>query len=311
MDVLGARKVPNKSLQPTTLLVTHLAEPGLRQPTLQVKPTVDLHGGILKRRRESICRDCGESASGYYRCRICYTKNSLSKVGASKDLVARRNELSVLLAPLELRESELEKEILAYSSRLEAGKSWWRKKFNVSVSDKKLDKLRSDRGKLLLGQLGNLLRELREVERKIKKRKKLEKQLRSACASKARSLDFERQRTQRHDRQVAASTTCVREFSYNRANYVVRKRDYKRGSKIENYFRDKQYDKVLRIFEGKCVNCDSTNDLTLDHFGIPKNEGGNYVLLSEANGAIQVNAIVLCRSCNSAKGERSFKHFWS
>ncbi len=56
--------------------------------------------------------------------------------------------------------------------------------------------------------------------------------------------------------------------------------------------------------------CGATSGLTLDHYGIPKNEGGNFVLFNETDGVPVLNLVVLCRSCNSAKGEIAHTQFF-
>ncbi len=53
-----------------------------------------------------------------------------------------------------------------------------------------------------------------------------------------------------------------------------------------------------------------TDDLQLDHFAIPKNEGGNFLLFDSKTRTLRLNVVVLCRSCNSAKGERSYVEFF-
>jgi len=90
-----------------------------------------------------------------------------------------------------------------------------------------------------------------------------------------------------------------------------RKKDYKRGNPLDNHFRKNIEDQVFAAFENKCLRCGAKRDLTLDHFAIPKNEGGNFVLWFKHDGSIRLNVVVLCRSCNSAKGELSHIDFFA
>ncbi|MDE2717115.1 MAG: hypothetical protein OXI33_08870, partial [Chloroflexota bacterium] len=46
--------------------------------------------------------------------------------------------------------------------------------------------------------------------------------------------------------------------------------------------------------------------MTLDHYGIPKNEGGNFVLCVRDSQTVKMNVVPLCRACNSAKGDMPF-----
>lgn len=97
---------------------------------------------------------------------------------------------------------------------------------------------------------------------------------------------------------------------YRRELFSIRRKDYKRGNRLDNYFRGGFREDVISSFDGCCLHCGDTYDLTLDHFAIPKNEGGNFVLYVSENQTIKLNVVVLCRSCNAAKGEREFDAFF-
>jgi len=105
------------------------------------------------------------------------------------------------------------------------------------------------------------------------------------------------------DRSRTAALAKASDSNFERSLFRIRKKDYKRGNRIDNYLRKDILGEVLKAFDTKCLNCEGTYDLTLDHFAIPKNEGGNFVLWLVDPGCIKLNVIVLCRGCNASKGE--------
>jgi len=98
---------------------------------------------------------------------------------------------------------------------------------------------------------------------------------------------------------------------YNRASLAIRKADYGRGNKIDNYVRRFFQAMIVDVFGGKCLRCGTTFELTLDHFAIPKNKGGNFVLCVAESDVVRMNVVVLCRSCNAEKGETDHTHYFS
>lgn len=97
---------------------------------------------------------------------------------------------------------------------------------------------------------------------------------------------------------------------FDRNIFIIRQRDYKRGNLVDNFFRNEISLKIINAFENKCLKCGSVHDLTLDHFAIPKNEGGNFILFTKDTSSIKLNIVVLCRSCNASKGERNFMSYF-
>ena len=82
---------------------------------------------------------------------------------------------------------------------------------------------------------------------------------------------------------------------YRREQFCIRRQDYKRGNRLDNYFRGGLFEEVISSFDGCCLHCGNTYDLTLDHFAIPKNEGGNFVLYLSEDQTVKLNVVVLCR----------------
>ncbi len=101
------------------------------------------------------------------------------------------------------------------------------------------------------------------------------------------------------------------ETDYDRHQFCIVTTDYRRGNGIDNYFRKGLLNKVLAAFNHACVLCGSPENLTLDHYGLSKNEGGNFALRTADKASIRPNGIVLCRFCNSAKGQIRPESFFS
>lgn len=161
------------------------------------------------------------------------------------------------------------------------------------------------------GQLGPCTRRLQEIEKEIRKVRKLESRLRSHRAGKTRRAERERVAAEQKNLRDEQSLEYAGRVDYDRHQFLIRDKDYKRGNSLDNYCRNTIYGDISRYFGDACVNCGSTYDLTLDHFGIPKNEGGNYILKYSEGGYLKLNVVLLCRSCNSAKGERPYREFFS
>ena len=94
------------------------------------------------------------------------------------------------------------------------------------------------------------------------------------------------------------------EQKYDRHRFKIRDVDYKRGNRLDNLFRGSFLPEMLAAFDGVCVRCGSADGLALDHFGIPKNEGGNFILVDSETKQLVVNVAILCVRCNSKKGEK-------
>lgn len=103
----------------------------------------------------------------------------------------------------------------------------------------------------------------------------------------------------------AFADQCVQPAEFHVSQYIIGERDYRRGNTIDNFIRDSSRDSILRAFDNKCFVCSALSNLTLDHYALTKNQGGNYVLCARDTYMLHVNLVVLCRGCNSRKGQRS------
>jgi len=101
------------------------------------------------------------------------------------------------------------------------------------------------------------------------------------------------------------------ELKPNRHLLLIRNADYKRGNPLDNFIRSKWNQLVQEAFAGKCFICGMRSDLTIDHLWLPKNEGGNFVMCIREDALLVSNLMLLCRSCNAAKGEVPVEQFFS
>ncbi|USN99125.1 MAG: hypothetical protein H6810_00135 [Phycisphaeraceae bacterium] len=107
------------------------------------------------------------------------------------------------------------------------------------------------------------------------------------------------------------NTAAATDAEFDRDRFVISKKDYRRGNAIDNYFRVHLSDLAISAFSGHCLVCGSSQSLTLDHYGLAKNEGGNLVLLLKDGVGFRMNFVVLCQGCNSAKSDRDYRMFFS
>lgn len=112
------------------------------------------------------------------------------------------------------------------------------------------------------------------------------------------------------DQEVQAEKVLSR-LRPHRNTLLIRDADYKRGNVLENFIRQEWATAVHEAFRKRCFLCASATDLTLDHLWMPKNEGGNLAMLVRDGTILVSNVLVLCRSCNSAKGETVVDKFFT
>lgn len=127
---------------------------------------------------------------------------------------------------------------------------------------------------------------------------------------KLKSLD-DRVKAIREQRQKQLHNRAAQlaNFNYNRHDFIIRDKDYKRGNPVDNLIRNHWSDRIYEMFDYHCAACGKKADLTLDHFWLPKNEGANFIMV-DASGSIVCNVVALCRSCNSSKRDRSYTQFF-
>jgi hypothetical protein len=185
--------------------------------------------------------------------------------------------------------------------------SWWNK-----LTGNRMDatlKSHWDRRSALQEELRKLQVEASNLERAVQDARTIKKRFMDARL--ARNAAEERKRVQAgiHEKLCdSARDNLSGEFS--RANFFIQVKDYRRGNAVDNYFR-KIEEQVFQCFNHCCVFCGNSDKLTFDHYGISKNEGGNFALITSDKISIRLNIVVLCRSCNAAKSQGGHLTFFN
>ena len=121
---------------------------------------------------------------------------------------------------------------------------------------------------------------------------------------------YEMEMQRKHQEELNKEMNKVR-VSDNREDYIISNRDYARGNEKESEYRKRFMLKLLTVFGNECAICGrSDNGFDLDHFIIPKNYGGNFVLIHK-NGYLINNAVPLCQTCNRSKSDESYKKIFA
>lgn len=92
-----------------------------------------------------------------------------------------------------------------------------------------------------------------------------------------------------------------------RQQLIIRDSDFSRENEADRTFRRVYLLRLLALYDNACGICGSReNGLDLDHFFVPKSQGGNFVLI-RTDGLRVNNAVPMCESCNRAKGNRDWR----
>jgi hypothetical protein len=195
-----------------------------------------------------------------------------------------------------------------YIEKLKNSTPWWKKVFREVFprEDKEFNKLHQLYWEAS-GKNDELKRQIGTLESRIQRDKKERKWIDAAI--KMREL-MHRNKLGMEKNKIEYWENCLKEKGFERDLFLIREKDYKRGNRLDNFFRNHVPDKIITIFDEGCCFCESKEDLTLDHYAIPKNEGGNFILFDKRNGTLRINLVVLCRSCNAMKGEARYWDFF-
>jgi 5-methylcytosine-specific restriction endonuclease McrA len=272
--------------------------------------------------RQVVCRSCGiELTKGaqfnrWTQCSVCYWRDRMQRQQPIEVLLNRRSDVRVRLDSLP---NEIKRHELALSERiktLESQAPWWRKVSNAAVGTSCFSSEASstlgphrERLSILRADLRALEQEHSDLDRAIEAAKKAKKRFLNAQLARNAADARKQIQAEEHEKFCNSSTDNL-QGEFDRKNFHIQVKDYRRGNAIDNYFRNIE-GTVLGAFNRCCVFCGTVHDLTFDHYGLSKNEGGNFVLVSADKASIRVNIVVLCRACNSAKGDRGYLFYFS
>lgn len=225
-----------------------------------------------------------------------------------EDLLRRHGNIQTRMAALQGEIARTRTKIDQHTSELIANARWWQKLLGPP-KDAFLDGHYRSLFTLQTEQR-DLEEEQSRLEMAIRNAKKVRKRyLDSQIAANASQARREL-KLKDHEKFCLASIADL-DSEFDRTRYIIQHKDYRRGNPVDNYFRNALPDKVLAAFENSCAFCGGHSDLTFDHYGIPKNEGGNFALISSDKSSIRLNIVVLCRGCNAAKGQCHFMIFFN
>jgi 5-methylcytosine-specific restriction endonuclease McrA len=247
---------------------------------------------------------------------------NLSEIEQERESVRRQiAEFESRIAPLAEMHAECEQ---SFIKDVWESQPWWRRVLPRPTNEKLLDLGREQTPeslKRLADQILDLrvkacplrhrLRELEMEESFIQalaEETKRDAVKQREIAERRQQLDRRRALQEQKRKQLEEEQESIRALAaqFDRHQFLIRNKDYKRGNAVDNFIRRELLDDVLNAFSQRCAVCGNSSSLVLDHFGIPKNEGGNFVLYDHVAQSYTLNVAVLCQSCNSAKGERPF-----
>ncbi len=263
-----------------------------------------------------LCRTCGEDITQHARsgggagtqCGPCYWKGRLEACEPLDVLLRRRNDLRHELRQVRAALDQDAEALHEHQARLKSQTPWWKRLLAIGATYDRLRELQS-RTAELDQKTWELKRSVERAEDEVKIAQDVRKRFDSAAEYGARKRKREAE-AEKAKQEFSKRSRDDANAEYDRDLFTIRKKDYKRGNPLDNHFRSRIMSEVLAIFGHKCLFCDSKYDLTLDHFAVLKNEGGNFILLSRDGRTIKANVVVLCRSCNSAKGELDYFSFF-
>jgi 5-methylcytosine-specific restriction endonuclease McrA len=101
------------------------------------------------------------------------------------------------------------------------------------------------------------------------------------------------------------------EYSINYEDTSILKLESNNQDDKDRQYRNRYFLSILKFFENCCARCKvADKGIHLDHFMVPRIKGGTFGLETHSGFKIH-NAIPLCESCNSRKGDRNYRLFFT
>lgn len=260
-----------------------------------------------------LCRTCGDDITlhakytNWTQCSLCYWRDQFSRCEPLPTLTKSLRDISSRLGALSESVSQARRTLDEYRAHLQATAPWLKRLF-ATPSDARLIEL-TERFSALSSEQRELRSKLDGTKRAVAAAKHAKERLTQAELAR---IAAERKAKQEQEEHADYNDQSERnlENSFDRSLFFIHPHDYRRGNAIDNYCRATFFDSILAAFDHQCSFCGCTDDLTFDHYGLTKNEGGNFVLLASDKRSLRVNVVVLCRGCNSTKGQRPYHQFF-
>ncbi|MGO8756286.1 MAG: hypothetical protein ACLQHK_13800 [Gallionellaceae bacterium] len=290
-----------------------ICQPGIFDLT-NLKPTASMTLAQTDKRR--ICRTCGTDFtplarySRWNECSVCYCRRSFESYKSIPDLESKHDQLQQRLTALSTELSNAkkaaEKELYDYMNL--PSTPWFKRLLGPKPTARPLPNVQ--RYQMLNSEVEQLRSEQQRILFTIERARDAKNRYTEAQLSRAAE---ERRQKQQHQKQAEFSERSAGALAnqFERSQFHIQAKDYRRGNAIDNYCRNVLEDVILATFDHRCTFCGSNHDLTFDHYGLTKNEGGNFILLASDKQLLRINLVVLCRSCNSTKSQRLHRHFFT
>lgn len=112
---------------------------------------------------------------------------------------------------------------------------------------------------------------------------------------------LERQAKYRSENKEAIREQKSEYYQNNKEIFLGHSRTRRaRKAQVNERFTPEDKAFTLKVFQGQCFKCGSTEKLSMDH----------HLPLSKGHALTRDNAVVLCLSCNSSKGNRPLEDFY-
>jgi 5-methylcytosine-specific restriction endonuclease McrA len=264
-----------------------------------------------KQYSKKICKTCSIDFTAHFGydyweiCEVCYWKGRLEEC----------NDIAIL----QDKKSEIKTEPEHYNQKIE--------EINIKIKNRRSSYSLRDKLKYFLfttdNYIMNMFNEINQIKYKrdhvndfifraqsevnqvLIIRKKLER-----AKSSARVWQRVEQINKSREKKFTYQSKQDLSKPYDRKLFDIRNKDYRRGNLLDNMVRKELKKATLEVFNHRCLYCETRDDLTLDHFGLTKNEGGNFILALRNKKGIRINIVILCRSCNASKGEISYQRYF-
>ncbi len=260
-----------------------------------------------------LCRTCGTDITVHARytrwkeCSVCYWKRRYESNESVQDTQRRRAELGERLKVLTIELPKAKKAMEDYAAHLHAITPWF-KRFWGPPSDSKLAAYRGHYYRLH-SEESRVRSDLEHIPFAVERAQTVKKRYINAKLAQGAADRRQQEERQKH---IALTESSVSELHglFDRTRFHIQAKDYRRGNAVDNYCRNTFEQAILAAFGHSCAFCGCKDNLTFDHYGLTKNEGGNFVLVAADRQSLRINVVVLCRTCNSMKGQQSHREFF-
>ncbi len=166
-------------------------------------------------------------------------------------LEKRRSEVALRLQALPKEIDTLRREMKDHYAALKLRTPWWRKMWGPPT-----DATLESQGRSLTAlkcELDQLAHEQRKVDEAIKATKYIKKRFSEAQIERNAEDDRKRAKAAEHDGFCNSAIKSL-QAEFDRKLFYIQSKDYKRGNRVDNYFRNNQ-GTVFAAFNGRCVSC--------------------------------------------------------